>query len=249
MKLILASGSPRRRELLGLYTAEFEVCPSAFDERAVHADNPAALAGALARGKCLAVAAQHPGRLELEGRVFGKPADAADAARMLRALSGRTHLVHTGVWVSDGERDEGFVDSCKVTFSPSRRRRSSAASPAANPSTRREPMASRAAPPSGWTGWKGITTPSWGCRSAAPCGCCTGLEAKRGAPKMKKGGKIAKGLVKTGLCDYNNERTGCARHTGGRLQDAFSARAGRWGRAGYRDRGGQDRGSALYARG
>ena len=126
MKLILASGSPRRRELLGLYTAEFEVCPSAFDERAVHADNPAALAGALARGKCLAVAAQHPGRLvlgsdtvvELEGRVFGKPADAADVARMLRALSGRTHLVHTGVWVSDGERDEGFVDSCKVTFFP-----------------------------------------------------------------------------------------------------------------------------------
>ena len=44
MKLILASGSPRRRELLSLYTTDFEVCVSAFDERAVHAENPAALA-------------------------------------------------------------------------------------------------------------------------------------------------------------------------------------------------------------
>ena len=97
MKLILASGSPRRRELLSLYTTDFEVCVSAFDERAVHAENPAALAQALARGKCLTVSEQHPGCLvvgsdtvvELEGEVFGKPKDASDARRMLRALSGR----------------------------------------------------------------------------------------------------------------------------------------------------------------
>ena len=126
MKLILASGSPRRRELLGMVTADFEVCASSFDERAVRADSPAALAGALARGKCLAVAAERPGCLvvgsdtvvELEGEVFGKPADAADARRMLRALSGRSHWVHTGVCVSDGARDESFVDSCRVTFFP-----------------------------------------------------------------------------------------------------------------------------------
>lgn len=126
MKLILASGSPRRRELLSLYTTDFEVCASDFDERAVQAESPAALAEALARGKCLAVSARNPGCLvvgsdtvvELDGEVFGKPKDAADARRMLRALSGRTHRVHTGVCVSDGTTAESFVDTCKVTFFP-----------------------------------------------------------------------------------------------------------------------------------
>ena len=126
MKLILASGSPRRRELLSLYTTDFEVCASDFDERAVQAESPAALAEALARGKCLAVAGQNPGCLvvgsdtvvELDGEVFGKPKDAADARRMLRALSGRTHQVHTGVCVSDGTTAESFVDTCKMTFFP-----------------------------------------------------------------------------------------------------------------------------------
>ena len=126
MKLILASGSPRRRELLSLYTTDFEVCASDFDERAVQAESPAALAEALARGKCLAVSGQNPGCLvvgsdtvvELDGEVFGKPKDAADARRMLQALSGRTHQVHTGVCVSDGTTAESFVDTCKVTFFP-----------------------------------------------------------------------------------------------------------------------------------
>lgn len=126
MKLILASGSPRRRELLSLYTTDFEVCASDFDERAVQAKSPAALAEALARGKCLAVSGQNPGCLvvgsdtvvELDGEVFGKPKDADDARRMLRALSGRTHQVHTGVCVSDGTTAESFVDTCKVTFFP-----------------------------------------------------------------------------------------------------------------------------------
>ena len=125
-RLILASGSPRRRELLSLYTADFEVCKSDFDERSVRAASPAALAQALAEGKCLAASAAHPGRLvlgsdtvvELEGEVFGKPADADDARRMLRALSGRSHWVHTGVCAADGARWQSFVDSCKVTFFP-----------------------------------------------------------------------------------------------------------------------------------
>ena len=126
MKLILASGSPRRRELLSLYTTDFEVCASDFDERAVQAESPAALAEALARGKCLAVAGQNPGCLvvgsdtvvELDGEVFGKPKGADDARRMLRALSGRTHQVHTGVCVSAGTPAESFVATCKVTFFP-----------------------------------------------------------------------------------------------------------------------------------
>ena len=124
--LILASGSPRRRELLSLYTTDFTVCASDFDESAVTADTPAQLVEKLARGKCLAVAAQHPGTVvlgcdtvvDVNGEVFGKPHSVEDAKRMLRALSGATHAVHTGVCVSDGKRTESFVDSCRVTFFP-----------------------------------------------------------------------------------------------------------------------------------
>lgn len=60
MELILASGSPRRRELLSLYTTDFTVCVSDFDESTVTVDTPAHLVEQLARGKCLAVAKDHP---------------------------------------------------------------------------------------------------------------------------------------------------------------------------------------------
>ena len=80
----------------------------------------------LARGKCLAVSAQHPGAVvigcdtvvDVNGEVFGKPHSEEDAKRMLRALSGATDEVHTGVCISDGTRTESFVDSCRVTFFP-----------------------------------------------------------------------------------------------------------------------------------
>mgnify|MGYP000881650450 CR=1 FL=1 len=119
--LILASGSPRRRELLSLYTTDFTVCVSDFDESAVTAPTPAQLVEQLAIGKCLAVAKQHPDAVvigcdtvvDVDGTVFGKPHDAEDAKRMLRALSGKTHQVHTGVCIAKGDRAEHFVDSCK----------------------------------------------------------------------------------------------------------------------------------------
>ena len=56
--------------------------------------------------------------VDVNGEVFGKPHSPDDARRMLRALSGATHYVHTGVCVSDGTRTESFVDTCKVTFFP-----------------------------------------------------------------------------------------------------------------------------------
>ena len=126
MELILASGSPRRRELLSLYTTDFTVCVSDFDESTVTADTPAHLVEQLARGKCLAVAKDHPDAVvigcdtvvDVNGEVFGKPHGVEDAKRMLRALSGAAHQVHTGVCVSRGGRTESFVDSCKVTFFP-----------------------------------------------------------------------------------------------------------------------------------
>ena len=124
--LILASQSPRRKELLSLYTTDFTVCVSDFDEDVVTADTPTRLVEQLARGKCLAVAKEHPGAVvlgcdtvvDVNGEVFGKPHSEEDAKRMLRALSGATHEVHTGVCISDGARTESFVDSCRVTFFP-----------------------------------------------------------------------------------------------------------------------------------
>ena len=126
MDLILASGSPRRRELLSLYTTDFTVCASDFDESMVQADTPAQLVEKLAMGKCLAVAGQHPDAVvigcdtvvDVNGEVFGKPHSVEDARRMLRALSGAAHQVHTGVCIAKGEQVEHFVDSCKVTFFP-----------------------------------------------------------------------------------------------------------------------------------
>lgn len=126
MELVLASASPRRREILSLYTSKFTVSATSFDESAVRAETPAALVERLARGKCLAAAAQHEGCLvlgcdtvvDVGGEVFGKPHDADDARRMLHALSNAVHMVHTGVCVSGGGRTESFVDTCEVEFFP-----------------------------------------------------------------------------------------------------------------------------------
>lgn len=126
MSLLLASGSPRRRELLALITRDYRVVPSNVDESRIAADSPAHLAGALAMAKALAVSAAHPQDVVLgcdtvvdcDGQVFGKPQNEADAARMLRALSGRAHQVHTGVCVCQGTRKAAAVETTTVHFAP-----------------------------------------------------------------------------------------------------------------------------------
>jgi len=90
----LASGSPRRRELLALLGVQFEVAPADVDERA--APKPAlAKAEAVARPGEVTLAADT--MIELDGERIGKPADAADAVAMLERLAGREHLVRTEV--------------------------------------------------------------------------------------------------------------------------------------------------------
>lgn len=124
MALILASGSPRRRELLGLITHDFTVRVSEVDESRITAPSPAALVQRLAEAKCRAVAGQCPGDtvlgcdtvVDCDGVVFGKPKNAAHARQMLQALSGRAHLVHTGVCVYRAGRYLSAVETTTVHF-------------------------------------------------------------------------------------------------------------------------------------
>ena len=128
MALILASGSPRRRELMALITPDYTVITSDVDEGKIAADTPAHLAQSLASAKARAVAKLHPADtvlgfdtvVDCGGEVFGKPQDEADALRMLRALSGRTHKVHTGVCICKGGRAAATVETTLVHFSPMR---------------------------------------------------------------------------------------------------------------------------------
>ncbi|MDD5898100.1 MAG: Maf family protein [Clostridia bacterium] len=124
--IILASQSPRRRELLGLYGIPFVVDPSQADEEHVQGTG-AQRVQKLAQLKCAEVAARHPGRMVLaadtlvcvDDEILGKPKDEQDASRMLHLLSGRAHEVHTGVCLRlpDGRQLCG-VDTTRVFFLP-----------------------------------------------------------------------------------------------------------------------------------
>ena len=127
--LVLAATSPRRRELLGLLGLPFEVIGSAYDEAQVDptAFAPPDYVRRLAAGKAAEVA----GRLDadtlvlgadttvvLDGAYLNKPQDAADARRMLRALSGRTHQVYTGLCLIHGAKQQTEFAETEVTFDP-----------------------------------------------------------------------------------------------------------------------------------
>lgn len=108
MRLILASGSPRRQEILRNAGFDFEVRPSSINEDPLPGEAPEAMVTRLAREKALQVAAGAPSRslvlgadttVFADGEMLAKPLDSADAARMLRLLSGRVHTVLTGVCI------------------------------------------------------------------------------------------------------------------------------------------------------
>lgn len=121
--MILASASPRRRELLALITPEFEVVASGADESCDIAD-PCKMVRFLAEKKAESVARDYPDEIvigadtvvEAGGKVFGKPEDFEDARRMLRALSGNIHFVHTGVCVTRRGRSITEAFTTKVIF-------------------------------------------------------------------------------------------------------------------------------------
>lgn len=124
-ELILASQSPRRRELLALIGLAHDVRPADIDESYRSGETPEQHCIRLAREKAAALGSTAGGDavvigsdtiVVVDGAVLGKPADAADAGRMLRMLSGRSHTVLTAVAVLRGGRMESGVERVAVTF-------------------------------------------------------------------------------------------------------------------------------------
>jgi septum formation protein len=109
-KLILASGSPRRRQLLAAAGLEFEVMDSGVEEHVLDGESAEAIASRLAREKALAVSMRNRDALvigadtvvECGGRILGKPVDAAEARAMLGVLSANVHLVVTAFAIARG---------------------------------------------------------------------------------------------------------------------------------------------------
>ena len=123
MKLILASNSPRRRELMAKIGYPFEIIPSNCEE-ITSTVIPTDMVQELATLKASEVFSRHPDSVvigcdtvvDFNGEIMGKPKNRADASRMLHALSGNTHFVHTGVCVLSPVGRWLFCDSTKVVF-------------------------------------------------------------------------------------------------------------------------------------
>jgi len=123
-RIVLASSSPRRAELLKMFDLPFEIVPPDLTEAGFYVSVPRALASVLAVGKAQIVAEDYPVSVvisadtvvELDGQDLGKPRTPADAKRILARLSGRTHTVHTGLAVLCMGELQRDVISTKVTF-------------------------------------------------------------------------------------------------------------------------------------
>jgi septum formation protein len=126
LRVILASQSPRRRELLALVGIAHDVLPADIDESYLAGERPRDHAERLARGKADVVAAREPDAVVIgsdtivvvDGDVLGKPADENDAVRMLARLAGRSHTVVTAVAVAWGGETRSAVEEVGVTFHP-----------------------------------------------------------------------------------------------------------------------------------
>ena len=125
-RIILASQSPRRRELLTLIGIPHEVRPADLDESLLPDEDPVPHAERLARSKAEVIAAREPAAVVigadtivvLDGEILGKPETPAEAHATLRKLSGRTHTVHTAVAVARNGQTVSGVESVEVTFRP-----------------------------------------------------------------------------------------------------------------------------------
>ncbi|HEY5491275.1 MAG TPA: Maf family protein [Gemmatimonadaceae bacterium] len=124
LRVILASSSPRRRELLTLIGIAHEVRPADIDESVFADEAPAPHAERLARAKAHALAGEHPHAVIIaadtivvvDGDILGKPRDVAHAAEMLLRLAGRAHTVYTAIAVARDQRTESAVEDVRVTM-------------------------------------------------------------------------------------------------------------------------------------
>ena len=123
---MLASASPRRRELLGLLGITPHVVAPDIDESWTPGEAPADHAQRLAREKAAAIAPRHPGAVivaadtivVIDGEILGKPRDQAEAAIMLRKLQGREHVVHTAMAAVHAGRGVAGIESTRVWIRP-----------------------------------------------------------------------------------------------------------------------------------
>lgn len=121
---ILASASSRRKEILSKLGINFECIVSGVDETVAPGTDPETAVAEIARRKAQVVFDKHPGScvigadtiVVVDGEVLGKPKDEGDAYRMLKMLSGRTHIVMTGVCVLYGWQEKSFVQKTEVKF-------------------------------------------------------------------------------------------------------------------------------------
>ena len=125
MSIILASASPRRKELLGLFRKPFEIRVADIDETMDPNKAPFDEVARVSRLKAMAVSRTEDDTViaadtivVCEGRVLGKPKDQQEACEMLRILSGRDHQVMTGVTVLKGQRAETFTEVTDLHFRP-----------------------------------------------------------------------------------------------------------------------------------
>ena len=124
--LILASASPRRKEILRKINLTFDIVPSGVNEDYTNGLNPPQMAEQWALEKARSVSSPHPDKdvigadtiVVLDDTILGKPTDADDAKRMLTTLSGKIHTVYTGVALrcDSAGAEESFVASTRVTF-------------------------------------------------------------------------------------------------------------------------------------
>ena len=137
MKLILASSSPRRAEILRNAEIEFEICAAELDETLLPGETASAMVARLAEakaraiaesigagtGQCIVIGADTT--VELNGEIFGKPRDSEQAREMLGKLSGNTHRVLTGIFLQrlPDQATRAAVEVSEVTFARTFRKR------------------------------------------------------------------------------------------------------------------------------